>query len=135
MDSIKTYNALLHPIREFKELQGRTLCRAESVNDELRLYLTDSHYVRFYHEQDCCESVSIDDICGSLEDLVGEPLIEAEEVSGYTGPETHDESYTWTFYRFATRLGTVTVRWYGSSNGYYSERVSVAIVGPSRVED
>ena len=135
MDSIKTYNALLHPIREFKELQGRTLCRAESVNDELRLYLTDSHYVRFYHEQDCCESVSIDDICGSLEDLVGEPLTEAEEVSGYNGPETGDESYTWTFYRFATRLGAVTVRWYGSSNGYYSEGVSVAIVGPSRVED
>jgi len=135
MDSIKTYNALLHPIREFKELQGRTLCRAESVNDELRLYLTDTHYVRFYHEQDCCESVSIDDICGSLEDLVGEPLIEAEEVSGYNGPETHDESYTWTFYRFATRLGAVTVRWYGSSNGYYSEGVSVAIVDPSRVED
>jgi len=135
MDSIKTYNALLHPIREFKELQGRTLCRAESVNDELRLYLTDTHYVRFYHDQDCCESVSIDDICGSLEDLVGEPLTEAEEVSGYNGPETHDESYTWTFYRFATRLGSVTVRWYGSSNGYYSEGVSVAIVDPSRVED
>ena len=135
MDSIKTYNALLHPIREFKELQGRTLCRAEADGAELRLYLTDSHYVRFYHEQDCCESVSIDDICGSLEDLVGEPLTEAEEVSGYNGPETGDESYTWTFYRFATRLGAVTVRWYGSSNGYYSEGVSVAIVDPSRVED
>ena len=135
MEIFKTYNALRGPIREFNELQGRTLCRAEADDVELRLYLTDTHYVRFYHVQDCCESVYIEDICGSLQDLVGEPLTEAEEVSGYTGPETHDESYTWTFYRFATRLGSVTVRWYGSSNGYYSEGISVAIVDPLRFEE
>lgn len=129
MESIKTYNALRGPVREFEDLRGRILTRAEQDGDELRLYLTDTHYVRFYHQQDCCESVSIEDICGDLEDLVGEPLTEAEEVRGYTGPEQDYESYTWTFYRFATRRGSVTVRWLGHSNGYYSEGVSVDIIG------
>nr|NDG05897.1 hypothetical protein [Oxalobacteraceae bacterium] len=126
---IKLWNSIKGPVREFGQLRGRILCGAEQHGDELRLYLTDTHYVRFYHQQACCESVSIEDICGDLSDLVGEPLTEAEEVRGYTGPEQDYESYTWTFYRFATRRGSVTVRWLGHSNGYYSERVSVDIIG------
>lgn len=126
---IKLWNSIKGPVREFGQLRGRILCGAEQHGDELRLYLTDTHYVRFYHQQNCCESVSIEDICGDLSDLVGEPLTEAEEVRGYTGPEQDYESYTWTFYRFATRRGSVTVRWLGHSNGYYSERVSVDIIG------
>jgi len=139
MEKVKTFNTLKGSVKTFNDLLGRTLYRAEADGDELRLYLTDTNYVRFYHEQDCCESVYIEDICGDLQDLVGEPLLIAEEVSDDAYEAEHaseySESYTWTFYKFATRKGYVDVRWYGTSNGYYSESVSVAVVDTTAVEE
>jgi hypothetical protein len=81
------------------------------------------------HRQDCCESVSIEDICGDLQDLIGSEIVDAYESTnedakpaGYISPVSDytDDSETWTFYRIATAKGTVTIRWYGTSNGYYS---------------
>ena len=86
----------------------------------------------FYHSQDCCECVSIDTVDGDVADLVGSPIVMAEEVDNIDAPQSGDESYTWTFYKFATAKGSVTVRWYGSSNGYYSEGVSYVGPGDSR---
>jgi hypothetical protein len=34
-----------------------------------------------FHSQDCCESVSLDDISGELADLVNSPITKAEEVT------------------------------------------------------
>lgn len=98
-------------------------------NDILEFDSTCGRKFVLFHDRDCCESVTIDDIAGDLEDLVGSPLILSEEVSsadmGYeNSKEDGDESFTWTFYRFGTAKGYVTVRWYGTSNGYYSESVS-----------
>lgn len=92
----------------------------------------DGRVFEFYHEQDCCERVHIEDIAGDLDDLVGSPLLVAEEVSneGAEPPDQSDDSYTWTFYRFATVRGTVTVRWLGESNGYYSESVDWTVSPP-----
>jgi hypothetical protein len=80
----------------------------------------------FFHLQDCCEGVSIDDVCGDLSCLAGSPILQAEEVSRRNDgpkPSEYSESWTWTFYKFATVKGSVTVRWLGESNGYYSESV------------
>jgi len=117
----------------FSTLLGRVLKSVERVDDECYgdtlVFTTDNGEIyKLYHSQDCCESVTIEDICGDLEDLVGEPILEANETSNSDSPKEQDgytdESFTWTFYSLRTRNGGVTIRWYGSSNGYYSESVS-----------
>jgi hypothetical protein len=102
-----------------------------AVGDERIRFLDipNARGVTFYYEHDCCAHCSVADICGDLSDLVGSPIVVAEEVSNQAEPAgfepSNHDSYTWTFYRFATVKGTVTIRWFGESNGYYSEFVSV----------
>jgi len=118
----------------FESLVGKTLVSVENVTDDLLRFVADDGDVfEMYHYQDCCESVSIEDICGELEWLVGSPILHAEESSNESDPkpDEYDESHTWTFYHLRTMKGTVTVRWYGTSNGYYSESVDFRLVTKS----
>lgn len=94
-------------------------------DDYLLFKFTDGTSLLFYHEQDCCEFVFIDDICGDLDDLVGSPLVTCECVQNFDNVREaeYDDYWTWTFYHFATEKGRVDVKWYGTSNGYYSEKV------------
>ena len=108
-------------------LVGKTLAsiKGEVGDEEMIFTTTDGEKYKLFHYQDCCESVSVEDICGDINDLVGSPIILSEEVSNYdAAPKEDEESFTWTFYRIQTAKGLVTIRWYGSSNGYYSESVS-----------
>lgn len=99
-------------------------------DDQMLFEAEDGSLFRFYHNQDCCESVGIEDISGDLSDLVGSPITLAEEVDNIPDPSfegiddySEPDSFTWTFYKFATAVGSVVVRWLGTSNGYYSEGV------------
>jgi hypothetical protein len=116
---------------------GKTFVRVSgSVDgDEMLFETATGERFMFAHQQDCCETVRINDIVGDLQDLVGEPMLVAEEVKGATEPdEEHYESYSYTFYKFATRRGYVDVRWLGESNGYYSESVELFVEGVSVAE-
>ena len=90
-------------------------------------FITDEGEYLMYHEQDCCESVIIEDINGDINDLMG-MVLGAEKrtnIPGYNEGLIIDfDSVTWTFYRIWTRKGMVVIRWWGESNGYYSEEVS-----------
>ncbi len=118
---------------EISELVGKTCSSVAAAigDDRITFTCTDGAEYALYHSQDCCESVTVEDICGDLEDLVGSPIVRAEESTndqewpeGVAEPEYgRPESFTWTFYRIATAKGLVVIRWLGESSGYYSESV------------
>jgi hypothetical protein len=113
-------------IEMFNNMLGKVMDDVSSSGDEMVFKSNDGKVFKFLHYQDCCESVSIEDVIGDLSDLIGSPMLVAEEISSDDTPELEyePESCTWTFYKFSTVKGSVTVRWLGTSNGYYSESVS-----------
>jgi hypothetical protein len=113
---------------------GKTFVRVTGSvgSGEMTFETAQGERFMFAHQQDCCESVDINDIVGDLQDLCGSPMLLAERVQGETPvdfEEEYHESVTWTFYKFATRKGYVDVRWLGESNGYYSESVDLFVEG------
>ena len=114
---------------KIEDMRGKIFTRVTGgVGSDEMVFENATELFVFFHSQDCCERVDINDIVGDLQDLVGEPLLLAEEVQGETPVDFNErdhESVTWTFYKFATRKGYVDVRWLGESNGYYSESVSL----------
>ena len=112
-----------------ESILGKTLSRVsvDRDNNQILFETVDGKTFKMYHDQDCCEHVYIEDITGDVQDLISSPILEAEEVTNEDNPLIEDdyipESFTWTFYKIRTIKGGVTIRWYGTSNGYYSERV------------
>ena len=107
---------------QVSDLLGYTLDRIElHGNEELYFFTDENEVYKMYHPQDCCENVLIEDIEGDLNDIVGEPLLRAEEIS--EKDESEWGSMTWTFYKFSTIKGSAVIRWLGESSGYYSESV------------
>ncbi|WP_198945761.1 hypothetical protein [Acetobacter sp. DsW_063] len=120
---------------DIKEILGKTIWSIdglESGSEEFTFRFSDGCSIKFLHYQDCCEDVYVNDVCGYALDLVGFPLLVAREADGQQDPVDAD-SYTWTFYEFATNKGSVTVRWLGISNGYYSEAVDYNFSSASEV--
>jgi hypothetical protein len=120
MNRLTNYHNDLVDISQFL---GQTFTSVE--HDEETIVFSNSH-VRYemYHRQDCCEYVRVEDICGDLQDLVGSPITRAEDPESRLSADG-EESATWTFYKLDTVKGGVTIRWFGESNGYYSESVDI----------
>lgn len=124
MEQVVSYTKEIDMVN-FSDLIGKQLTsivRSEvDGNDALTFTCDDGSVYQMTHSQNCCESVSIEDICGDLDTLTLAPIMKAEETSN--GSETDWGDEQWTFYHIGTMYRTVTIRWYGSSNGYYSTSV------------
>ena len=131
---------------DFSELKGKTFVSVTRTKEESRydtctpwdritlISTTGERYI-MEHIPECCEEVYIESIVGDLDDLVGSEILLAEKVQqreedGAQALVPYDvtrdnQTFTWTFYKLATLKGYVDIRWYGESNGYYSEDVSL----------
>lgn len=116
-------------------LLGKTIVAingGEEGDKTIHFVCSDGTEYLMYHEQDCCESVTVEDVCGDLQRLLNTPITLSEDISnevegGRNGwADKWGDHYTWTWYKLATVNEYVTIRWYGESNGYYSESVEFA---------
>ena len=115
----------------FEILKGQYISKVIGLHpgsDEVRIVLEDEREFRMRHDQSCCERVEVVDVAGSAANEIHGLVALAEEVSSNEPqpgqePPTEFESYTWTFYKLVTNKGEATIRWLGTSNGYYSESV------------
>jgi hypothetical protein len=127
-------------MNQFSDLKGKTIVSIKNDDGYQLIFLClDGSKYRMWHQQDCCENVRIEDINGDLNDLINSPILVAEEnISRDKQSWQEDEysdSYTWTFYKLATTKGYVDIRWFGSSNGYYSEGVDFEEMVPEEEYD
>jgi hypothetical protein len=125
---------------ELKQIVGLTFDKIERGRDEeggeeIVFYARNGQKFAMFHHQSCCEAVYVEDIAGDLNDLLGAPIVRAEERTQNDAEDNYDGIRMWTFYEFATQKGSVTIRWCGSSNGYYSVRVSFYEVQEAPGED
>ena len=107
---------------DVSDMLNKTIVSIEGMYggcEQITFTCSDGTRYGMWHEQDCCESVRIEDVAGNPDDLLDTPLLMSES---YTNSDRI--TGTWTFYKFATVKGYVTLRWLGESNGYYSEDVS-----------
>lgn len=110
----------------FNTLVGKTILKVlGGVGSERLVFFTSAGVFQLYHDQDCCESVRVEDIEGRLEKLVGHTIRSAEETSASFDSTKNEDPICWTFYRITTDAwdANTVIRWFGTSNGYYSTRV------------
>lgn len=136
-DIVKYWNRILlilnrkDNIMDISEITGKTLVDVQGLkknSKEAVFTFSDGTRYRMYHMDECCEFVSIEDVCGDPEDLIGYISFAYSTTNCECNIPMEgrfvDEKQLWTFYTIQGPLGAVVIRWYGTSNGYYSVGVS-----------
>ena len=116
---------------DINQLNGKTI---ESVSglkidsEEVRIATTCGFEFAFWHAQDCCEHVRLNDFEAGTDDFSGALIVSAEKVDGDQVDPDSGEAFLWTFYKIETSKGEIFMRWLGESNGYYGMDVDFHIV-------
>ena len=97
-----------------------------TLNDdktELTIVCKGGYRYLMMHEQDCCESVWLDDLDGELSDWQNVTVLEASESASLAD----STEMQWTFYRLACNLHSLCLRWCGSTDSVYSMGVTLFV--------
>lgn len=110
----------------FEDLVGCIFTNIEGCkkgSEEIIFTLDDGRKFQLFHDDECCETVFIEDIDNDPKVLLNSEVLLAEVImgKGLQSLDGEDESFTWVFYKLITINGGITIRWYGESNGNYSE--------------
>ena len=81
---------------------------------------TDRGELTLKHEVDCCEAVYLEEFTGTAESLVGAIVTSFTKDTREGEQDRGSHVEMWTFYNLVTSRQDLSLRWYGSSNGYYS---------------
>ena len=100
---------------------GKQFFHIDKEDDEIFFYCSDGKIYQMYHEQEHSESVYIKNIKGNIENLINTDILNVEIVT--KDKKVPYGTATLTFYKFTTQKGSVTIKWFGNSNGHYSESV------------
>lgn len=98
----------------------------QSFEEGAIIFKNENETVFFTHDQECCENVQFESTDIPLEELQGHKILSVK--CRTTIRETDDGDNRDTWYIFDVEgVGTATMRWSGSSNGWYSTNVDVFV--------
>lgn len=112
-----------------RALEGRVVNGVQGLHvgsEEVVFVCDDGTRIKTYHKQDCCGTVELCEYDGECGGLVSDAIESTQD----TSKEGGHYSTTATFYSIASEHGHLHLRWLGTSNGYYSERVDVEVLLP-----
>lgn len=123
LQNIEGYNA--GPMGTLADILNQVCVGHELRDDALILVFENGAVMKMHHQQQCCESVWLEDINGDLDDLLNTPLLVCDERVNTVA--TKKKEGTWTFYTLRSLKGSIDLRWFGTSNGYYSEKAEIDV--------
>lgn len=69
-----------------ESMVGKVFTSVEQTKEygqNVLIFENDEEQYKFTHDRECCESVWIESIVGDLDDLIGNPILLAEEATNY----------------------------------------------------
>lgn len=104
-------------------LKSKKITKVTASEEEVLLECSDGSRYKMVHYQDCCEHVHLTNPEEALKLQDAMVLLASENNPEDKPLNEYDDSYTWTFFTIVTDNGVHILKWYGTSNGYYSESV------------
>jgi len=105
----------------FNSLLGKVITRIEVIDDRVEFYTKDNErFTLINFESWCGNDVEVwpdDDEDYNI--ILDSPILLAEET------EDSNDAYFYSFYKLSTNNDSITMRFCGRSNGYYSEKMQL----------